>query len=156
MVWDLIIVTTLRPFLSAAVAVTTAVVVTVTATAVIAVAAVADSVAVVADVAFAAEVSVTTAVVVTVAVADAFVASVCAADSASPTRSGSRHDKLGRAHSTAEDAKRGRPLPAAGWTAVDVIASGCYAARSLRFRCGGGGRAGNLAVASHMHVACSW
>ena len=54
-------------------------------------------------------VEVTTAVVVTVAVADAFVASVCAADSASPTMSGSRHDKLGRAHSTAEDAKRGRP-----------------------------------------------
>ncbi len=78
-----------------------------------AVAAVADAVAVVADVSFAAEVSVTTAVVVTVAVADAFVASVCAADFASPTRSGSRHDKLGRAHSTAEAAfghyRRRRP-----------------------------------------------
>ncbi len=47
-----------------------------------------------------AEVSVTTAVVVIVAVADVFVASGCAADSASPTMSGSRHDKLGRGHST--------------------------------------------------------
>jgi hypothetical protein len=115
----------------------------------IAFAAVADDVAVVADVAFAAEVSVTTAVVVTVAIADAVVASVCAADSASPTMSASRHDQLGRAHSTAEDAQRGRPL----LRPVDRHwRYRLWALRSTQLALGEGGKFSR----SHMHVVCSW
>ena len=55
--------------------------------------------------------------------------------------SGSRHDKLGRAHSTAEDAKRGRPLPAAGGPPLTLLLVGAtqHAACASGVGEGGGG-----------------
>ena len=70
--------------------------------------------------------------------------------------SGSRHDKLGRAHSTAEDAKRGRPLPAAGGPPLTLLLVGATQHAACASGVGeGGGEAGKFSR-SHMRVACSW